>query len=375
MDNIAITEATLATYVEELQPALKNIYEVEDKLAECKEGIDSIISKLLDEDLEISAWLGDNLFRTDNPERKAQAIKLLKELKSELSETSIDLNILKHDIQDDLNSLLMEFLEWRKCFKNTLPLISLSIVVPSYKKITLDKYVALTLFVVNQWIGKIKVLDSLVAKLGTLGAIAAVLYLITGIIQGELRKEYFENIQAETNKAKEDLTKTKEEINRGQSQVNAFFKDLAKTFKETGLLHDTDVNHRELVFLVKEQNYTLRKWADQFNAMKRMHEKGMDLSVAASIAAEALCKNVVDQNELQKVTNTLLGSYLIENHTDLAEISNILKVSGDQAKKIKAMYMLFTKHTPSEIARVLEMEIQDIEAIQEENKDILASVA
>ena len=131
---MAITEATLATYVEELQPSLKNIYEVEDKLAECKEGIDSIISKLLDEDLEISAWIGDHIFRTDNPERKAQAIKLLKELKSELSGTAIDLNILKHDIQDDLNSLLMEFLEWRKCFKNTLPLISLSIVVPSYKK-------------------------------------------------------------------------------------------------------------------------------------------------------------------------------------------------------------------------------------------------
>ena len=66
---------------------------------------------------------------------------------------------------------------------------------------------------------------------------------------------------------------------------------------------------------------------------------------------------------------------MIENHTDLAEISNTLKVSGDQAKKIKAMYMLFTKHTPSEIARVLEMEVHEVESIKEENKDILASVA
>ncbi len=372
---MAITEATLGTYVEELQPCLKNIYEVEDKLAECKEGIDSIISKLLDEDLEISAWIGDNIFRRDNPERKAEAIKLLKDLKSELSGTTIDLNILKHDIQDDLNSLLMEFLDWRKCFKNTLPLISLSIVVPTYKKISLDKGVALFLFVANQCIGKIKVLDSLVAKLGVLGAIAAVLYLITGIIQGEMRKEYFENIQAETNKAKKDLTETKQEINLGQNQVNAFFKDVAKTFKETGLLQDTNVNSRELVFLVKEQSNTLRRWSDQFNAMKRMQEKGMDLSIAASIAAEALCKNAADQNELQKVTNTLLGSYLIESNANLVEISEILKISKDQAKKTKAMYMLFTKHTPSEIAEVLDMEIQEVESIKEENKDVLASVA
>jgi len=372
---MTITEATLATYVEELQPCLKNIYEIEDKLAECKEGIDSIVSKLLDEDLEISAWIGDHIFRTDNPERKAEAIRLLKELKSELSGTTIDLNILKHEIQDDVNSLLMEFLAWRKCFKNTLPLISLSIVVPTYKKISLDKGVALFLFVANQCIGKIKVLDSLVAKLGVLGGIAAVLYLITGIIQGEMRKEYFENIQAETNKAKKDLAETKQDINSGHNQVNAFFKEVAKTFKEAGLLQDANVNNRELVFLVKEQSNTLRKWSDQFNAMKRMQEKGMDLSIAASIAAEALCKNAADQHELEKVATTLIGSYLIESHTDLASISSTLNISKEQAKKIKAMYMLFTKHTPSEIAEALDMDMQEIELIQEENKDVLASVA
>ena len=37
--------------------------------------------------------------------------------------------------------------------------------------------------------------------------------------------------------------------------------------------------------------------------------------------------------------------------------------------------MLFKMHTPDEIAQVLEMEIQEVESIKEENKDILASVA
>ncbi|KOY83803.1 hypothetical protein I6G82_17705 [Lysinibacillus macroides] len=372
---MAITEATLGIYVEELQPCLKNIYELEDKMTKCKEGIDSIIAKLIDEDLEIRAWIGDQIFRTDNPERKAVAIKLLKELKNELSRTTIDLNILKHDIQDELNSLLMEFQDWRKYFKNTLPLISLSIVMPSYKTVHIDKGIAFILFVANQCFGKIKVLNSLIRKLSALAALAAVLYLIAGIIQGEMRKTYFENIQAETNQAKKDLAETKQQIDVVQNQVNAFFKDVTKAFQATGLLQVIYTNHRELVFLVKEQSNVLRRWSDQFNAMKRMSERGMELATAASIAAEVLCKNPADHNELQKITTILLGSYLMENEATLTEVANMLKISVEQAKKVKAMYLLFNKHAPIEIAEALDMEIQEVEFIEEANKEVLASVA
>lgn len=39
------------------------------------------------------------------------------------------------------------------------------------------------------------------------------------------------------------------------------------------------------------------------------------------------------------------------------------------------MCLFFTKHTPSEIAKVLDMEIQEVESIQEAHKDVLTSVA
>ena len=183
-----ISEYQLDNYVKELQPSIKNIIELEDKLGKAGGDIDSILSKLKDEGFDLGAWLGDNLFRTDNPKRKETAIQLLNDLNNELSNAKIDLNILKHDIQDELNTLLKEYGDWKTYFDNRLPFIAFSIAVPKFQ--AFNPFHRLMLgFVLTVVLKDILLPIFEVLGLGVVGLIVVVV-LIDGIIQGEKEWSY-----------------------------------------------------------------------------------------------------------------------------------------------------------------------------------------
>ncbi|MBX8944999.1 hypothetical protein AAHH17_10900 [Lysinibacillus capsici] len=368
-----ISEYQLDNYVKELQPSIKNIIELEDKLGKAGGDIDSILSKLNDEGFDLGAWLGDNLFRTDNPKRKETAIQLLNDLNNELSNAKIDLNILKHDIQDELNTLLKEYGDWKTYFDNRLPFIAFSIAVPKFQ--AFNPFHRLMLgFVLTVVLKDILLPIFEVLGLGVVGLIVVVV-LIDGIIQGEKRMELFENIQKETKAAMEDVKKLRQDINDVQVQVNAFFEDVAKSFQETGMLTKPYTNHQELVSFVKQQAGTLRRWSDQYDSMKRMINKGLDIEFSAEVVAANLVNKQDDENELDNYSKLLMGAYLIEMGEPNSVVSQKLDMSLERIKKVKATYMLFKMHTPDEIAQVLEMDVNEVMTIQETNSDLIAIVS
>ena len=368
-----ISEYQLDNYVKELQPSIKNIIELEDKLGKAGGDIDSILSKLNDEGFDLGAWLGDNLFRTDNPKRKETAIQLLNDLNNELSYAKIDLNILKHDIQDELNTLLKEYGDWKTYFDDRLPFIAFSIAVPKFQ--ASNPFHRLMLgFVLTIVLKDILLPIFEVLGLGVVGLIVVVV-LIDGIIQGEKRMELFENIQKETKVAMEDVKKLRQDINDVQVQVNTFFEDVAKSFQETGLLTKPYTNHQELVSFVKLQAGTLRRWSDQYDSMKRMINKGLDIEFSAEVVAANLVNKQDDKSELDNYTKLLMGAYLIEMGESNSVVSQKLDMSLERIKKVKATYMLFKMHTPDEIAQVLEMDVNEVMTIQETNSDLIAIVS
>ncbi|MGE7843729.1 hypothetical protein ACQKNX_23475 [Lysinibacillus sp. NPDC093712] len=369
-----ITDNQLAAYIKELQPSIKNIIELEDNLGKTGGDIDSILSKLNDEAFDLGAWIGDNLFRTDNPKRKETAIQLLNGLNNELSNAKIDLNILKHDIQDELNSLLKEYGDWKTYFDNRLSIIAFSIAVPKFE--ASNPFHRLMLGVVVTIVLKDILMPIFEALgLGVVGMIV-VMVLIDGLIQGEKRMELFENIQKESKKAMENVVTLRKEIKNAQDQVNAFFEDVAKSFQETGLLTKPFTNHQELVSFVKQQAGTLRRWSDQYETMKRMITKGgLDIEFSAEVVAANLVTKQDDENELDNCIKMLMGAYLIEIGESNSIVAQKLDMSLERIKKVKATYMLFKMHTPDDIAKALEMDVNEVITIQETNSDLIAIVS
>ncbi|MFJ7669420.1 hypothetical protein ACIQXI_20320 [Lysinibacillus sp. NPDC097195] len=368
-----ITDNQLAAYVKELQPSIRNIIELEDSLGKTGGDIDSILSKLNDEGFDLGAWLGDNLFRTDNPKRKEIAIALLNDLNNELSNAKIDLNILKHDIQDELNTLLKEYDEWKAYFDNRLPFIAFSVAIPKFQ--ASNPFHRLMLgFVITIVLKDILLPIFEAIGLGVVGLIV-VMVLIDGLIQGEKRMELFENIQKESKTAIENVNKLRLDIKEVQNQVNAFFDDVAKSFQETGLLTKPFTNHQELVSFVKQQAGTVRRWSDQYDSMKRMISKGLEIEFSAEVVAAILVTKQDDENELNNCIKMLMGAYLIETGESDSVLCQKLDMSLEKIKKVKATYMLFKRHTPEEIAKVLEMDVNEVSTIQETNSNILAIVS
>jgi len=368
-----ITDNQLAAYVKELQPSIRNIIELEDNLGKTGGDIDSILSKLNDEGFDLGAWLGDNLFRTDNPKRKETAIQLLNELNNELSNAKIDLNILKHDIQDELNTLLKEYEEWKTYFDNRLPFIAVSIAIPKFQ--ASNPFHRLMLGLVITIVLKDILLPIFEAiGLGVVGLIV-VMVLIDGLIQGEKRMELFENIQKESKTAMENVRKLRSDIQNVQEQVNGFFDDVAKSFQETGMLTKPFTNHQELVSFVKQQAGTLRRWSDQYDSMKHMISKGLAIEFSAEVVAANLVTNRDDEMELNNCIQMLMGAYLLEIGESTSVVSQKLDMSLEKIKKVKATYMLFKRHTPEDIAKVLDMDVNEILTIQETNSDLLAIVS
>lgn len=368
----------------EIDDSLNEINEILNRLIEGKAQADTLKEKISSESFSLTNWIGDNITRPGNDERKNAAINSLKSLNE-----TIDLGISEiNDFKDKCSELRMLMViieeEWLKAIQDIIPLIKLSFYLPGYSN-AISEFFDLTLSIftfVDAYLLK-KALKTTGATywkaLGWALAIEALILIIGGIIAGEKRKEMFENIEKEANKARNSINKDViDKLKKTIIDIDLFFSDIKLSYTKAGLTEpNKNLSNKEIIRIVQNQATNIKLWRKSYNKFKSLSQS-MELNKAIDLVITLIIEDEEDEKERNKLENIFKAIYIFEINKDkpmsLNEINKKLKISEKDILKAKTLQMLIDKKNPREIAKelnVVEDEIIKIIENEETNKKIV----
>lgn len=364
--DISKTQDDLDTRLENLKVAQKQIT---DNIIDVKGVQDSIEN----EPESVTRWMADNMFRTDNPKRKEEAINALKDLSSALEDSLAKSQELS-DLSVDLKLILGMMKEWSEYIRDLIPVLEFHISIPEFSDSFTESWD--TVMGVTGIITGIFLLSSLF--LGPIGlslfaiglVLEVILAFIGGIIAGDKRKEAFENIKKQADDSKKDVDeKVLNDLNEALDDTKRFFKDTAVSLVGTGLADSSDMTPTETRKVLEKKIGELRDWRSGYNTMTLLMDKSsMKPREAAELGAQVVAKG--DEKRIAELTNLFLGAYLYDKGDSVDEVVKELGISGLDAKRLKARNMLLEGQTPDKIAKYLEIPLADVVKIKAKNDEL-----
>ncbi|CAI2768717.1 hypothetical protein [Flavobacterium collinsii] len=345
---------------------------------------DKLLTDIKDEKFSLSSWIGDNVFRPDNPERKENAINAIEGndgIIRNIDHVTADLDKLKNLLNGDIEQIIKNYESWKKDVN--IQLVSLSITVPQFED-SLTKFNTVDT-VVGIGVG-ISVFAAPILPIAL--AIFGVVEIITAIFAAEERKDFFEDILKKTNVSNEKIKEIKKEIDESNEKIKAFYKNILATFYAAGFLReveykkfkeiDTSKNnaYHEFTEFIIMQRTEMNKWTaaikmiEKIEIKSKSNHKKFDLDISVDLAVVNIDSiTYYDENEKEDI---LKAMYLLKDESK--SIDEISSQTGIEAKYIidaKAVNMLLQGKTPREIAEMLNIEEKLVDELSKKHTSII----
>ncbi|TRX37103.1 hypothetical protein [Flavobacterium restrictum] len=357
-------------------------------LKRVKNDYDGLLNKIENETFSLSAWIGDNVFRPDNPERKKTAIESIKGNDGIITNIDIvikELDKLKNLLTGDIQQIINNYESWKTDVN--IQLLSLSLTVPAFQD-SLTKFNTVDT-VVGIGIG-ISVFAAPILPIAL--AIFGIIEIITAIFAAEARKDFFEKIMNETKISNEKIKSIQLEINSSMGKINTFYKNILTTFYAAGFLteakykefKDIDTSkdnayHKFTEFIIAQRT-EMNKWTAAIEMIEKngkkakSNNKKFDLDTAVEYAVVNVDSiKYYNENEKEEI---LKAMYLLKDESK--SVSDISTQTGIESKYIvdaRAVNMLLDGKTPSEIANMLNIEEKLVEELSKKHTSIIDLVS
>ncbi|MBF4518763.1 hypothetical protein IRZ71_20605 [Flavobacterium sp. ANB] len=345
---------------------------------------DSLLNKIENETFSISAWIGDNVFRPDNPERKKNAIEAIKGKDGIITNIDIvieELDKLKDLLKGDIQQIINNYESWKKDVN--IQLVSLSLTVPAFQD-SFTKFNTIDT-VVGIGIG-ISIFAAPILPIAL--ALFGIIEIITAIFAAEERKDFFEKIMNETKKSNEKIKSVRSEINSSMEKIKTFYKNILTTFYAAGFLTEAEYKkfkeidtskdnaYHEFTEFIIMQRTEMNKWTAAIKMIENTEEDAkadneeFDLNTSIRFAVVNL-DSITYYNKKEK-KDILKAMYLLKDESK--SVSEISSQTGIEAKYIidaKAVNMLLQGKTPREIAEMLNIEEKLVEELSKKHTSII----
>lgn len=345
-----------------LETRLEQLKKVKVDMTKSKVEVGTVRKQIENETASMTKWLADNIFRTDNPQRKAAAIEALSEL-DRMLDTAIDRadKLLNESV--DLKLILIQMREWSDCIKDLIPVLELQMSIPDFSDTFSDIWDAIlgVATLINTALLGAALSSGPVgwAAVGIGVAIEAALALIGGIIAGEERKNSFEDIKKKAEEGQRTIQdKVINSIDDALQKTDTFFSSTARSLKEAGLCDTAVMSHVDIRRTIEDRIVEIRLWRSGYNTTIALIEKGYAPKKAAKLGAETVARN--EPAKISELTRLFYASYMYNNNTSIDDIAKELEIGASSAKKLKVRKMLMDGAPPAEIARVLDLPVSEV---------------
>lgn len=318
-----------------------------------------VIEGLENDSFSVSKWLGDELFRPGNPQRKARALAELRGLVEDLRTLDNKAQELS-DCLNEMRLLMLSMKIWADSIVELIPMFSFSMSLPNFSSF-LDNLISTLEFVGT--LAVIVFLKFKGIKLFSLKASAIfialtiVFELIAGIIQGEERKKKFEQIASEAQSNRVQVRENIASLDSSLYEIRSYFLDILNVYKAAGLTSDNTTEISKIREIVETSKNT-------FQLLQKDFDNTMKLAVVPGIDPDLVISTLAGKDEAKY--RALWAGLLIRQNSSIDEITKKLNITPDEARKAKATALLLEgQSSPSEIAQSLNVPTANLENIMQ----------
>lgn len=352
---LPISDAVLQTYEKELRQTIQCFFYLEGQ-------IESIVVRIEDNRKSVILKRKKRFFLSSKKNEKS--LQVLGAVQADLRKSLIVIAHIKQLLINEVNTLLKTSGHLKQAYKDMLPLLPFT--VSSYPfETSLSTNVQFSMF-----------LFPLIEK-----EIVFQLPLLTATIESTHAKEIIAtlgkldvNKQDHINEAKRNVVNLVSMLTEIENELVKQMGNISSSLYHRDLLPASTYSLQQFVDKVTNNEQQINMWVDHYVMLQTMQHKGMQLQDAVHLSAKMISESLEEPSQIYQIQRILHGAYLLKTGVSFSTIAQDIMLTEQQAKHLMVIYLLLNNMDLATISEKVELEIQDIDLLKKENKDLLSIV-